>query len=191
MIIKATMGEQEKEIWQFAVELYGMPRVAECCIFLQDQCAVDVVHLIFLLFMLDANGFRADRQFVRRSRHVCDEWRSKVIIPLRQVRRDLKPMESGDIEGAREFRHEIKSLELQAERLQLNYLLRWRMDESCKTLTQRATPAREAGRLIREVAFGAQENAVFDGDIEKADDAIETIAAALTLMPDREIKPEL
>lgn len=184
MIIEATQTEREQQIWQFAVELYGEPRVADCCILLQDQCAVDVIHLLFLLFLLGADGFRADRDFVTRSRHVCTEWRDRVVIPLRQLRRDMKPMESGAIEGAAQLRHQIKALELQAERLQLNYLLHWSVDRYKKPSPPLAPLAREATWLLKELVDGTHENAAAGDDAEETINAVALIAAAFVALQD-------
>jgi uncharacterized protein (TIGR02444 family) len=104
--------------WRFSLRFYRMPGVADACIALQDEAGVDVNLLLFLLWNahMDRVLSRADVEALEGR---VAGWRERVVIPLREVRRQLKSspalVEKGTAEA---FRTRIKQVELEAERLQ-------------------------------------------------------------------------
>ena len=104
--------------WRFSLRFYQQPAVPPVCIALQDQHGVDVNLLFFILF-LAVNGRRLTADDVRRIDACIRDWRTRVVQPLRAIRRELK---SGiapiDTQAAAALRSAIKRDELLAERLQ-------------------------------------------------------------------------
>ena len=104
--------------WRFSLRLYRMPGVADACIVLQDEAGVDVNLLLFLLWNARM-GRVLSRSDVEALESRVAEWRDRVVIPLRDVRRQLKSPPALIEKGAAEaFRTRIKQVELEAERLQ-------------------------------------------------------------------------
>jgi uncharacterized protein (TIGR02444 family) len=104
--------------WRFSLQFYRLPGVADACIALQDEAGVDVNLLLFLLWNARM-GRLLSRADVAALESRVAEWRDGVVIPLREMRRQLKSppalVEKGTAEA---FRTRIKQIELEAERLQ-------------------------------------------------------------------------
>jgi uncharacterized protein (TIGR02444 family) len=109
---------EETPLWRFSLLLYAKPNVANACLALQDEVGADINLLLFLLWKA-TQGRRVSLQELEdvEAQIVC--WRDRVVVPLRAVRRYLKAAPPpGDRERVEVFRTRIKSLELEAERLQ-------------------------------------------------------------------------
>jgi uncharacterized protein (TIGR02444 family) len=118
------MSGSESAFWQFSLRLYGRPDVPAACLSLQDQQGIDVNLLFFILF-LAINEQQISADDIRRIDACISDWRTRVVQPLRAVRRDLKggiaPVNAAAAEA---LRSAIKRDELQAERLQQEILER-------------------------------------------------------------------
>ena len=113
---------QESPFWRFSLALYARPGVAEACVDLQDRHGVDVNVLLFLLW-LAATGRRLSAGEVKAVDDRVDAWRAAAVVPLRALRRKLKGHSSlGNDDAVEELRIRIKSIELDAERLQQEHL---------------------------------------------------------------------
>ena len=126
--------------WRFSLRFYRQPGAADACIALQDRDGVDVNVLLFLLWL--ATDKR--RVALADAQALCAKalsWRDDVVAPLRSVRRTLKGG-SALVEGsaAEFFRTRIKSVELEAERLQQEAL--FALAQNLVTATE---PSREGG----------------------------------------------
>jgi uncharacterized protein (TIGR02444 family) len=110
--------QQGSQFWRFSLRFYRQPEVADACIALQDGCGVDVNILLFLLWLATARR----RVPLATAQELCAKaaaWRDDVVAPLRTLRRRLKDGSTLVERGAAElFRTRIKSIELEAERLQ-------------------------------------------------------------------------
>jgi len=118
MSIHAGQALEETPLWRFSLLLYAKPNVADACLALQDEAGADINLLLFLLWQA-SQGRRVSLQDLKdiEVQFVC--WRERVVAPLRSIRRYLKAAPSlGDLERVEVFRTKIKSLELEAERLQ-------------------------------------------------------------------------
>ncbi|MDU0342571.1 TIGR02444 family protein [Bosea rubneri] len=128
------------QLWRFALEFYALPGVAEACLTLQDQADVDVIELLAAIY--------AERVLLQplSSEDVADlhrqtaEWRGATVLPLREIRRVLKPPRDGFPEERHLLREKVKAAELLAEQIQLAITEQW--------LGQRAA---KSGLSIREV----------------------------------------
>jgi uncharacterized protein (TIGR02444 family) len=108
----------ETPFWRFSLKFYRQPSVSEACIALQDEHGVDVNLLLFLLWLASD-----DRQLSTEEVRMLDDnvrdWRNLTIVPIRNARRKLKGAATLVDPGAQEaFRNKVKTVELEAERLQ-------------------------------------------------------------------------
>lgn len=107
--------------WTFIIKLYGSHDVQQACLLLQDSFGVDVSFLLTLLwYARDGVGF--DDGDVEALDHTIASWRSDVVNPLRAIRREIKltVMNDGAVTG---FRNKIKSIEIEAEQIEIAILL--------------------------------------------------------------------
>jgi uncharacterized protein (TIGR02444 family) len=114
----------QSPFWRFSIRFYAVPGVAPACIELQDRAGVDVNVLFFLLW--NATQRRAlSEQDVAAVERAIGPWRDGMVVPLRGVRRALKtPPQAFSAEAAESLRNRVKSVELEAERLQQEALYR-------------------------------------------------------------------
>jgi len=101
--------------WDFSLRVYGLPGVPAACLVLQDESGADVNVALALLY-LGANGRALGAGDVARVDGAVADWRREIVVPLRQVRRALKPREEDPAIAA--FRRQVKQVELESERLQ-------------------------------------------------------------------------
>ena len=112
------MNDSDSAFWQFSLRLYRQPDVAATCLALQDQHGIDV-NLLFFIFFLALNERQVSADDIRRIDAHINDWRTRVVQPLRAIRRDLKGgIAPVDAAAAEALRSAIKRDELQAERLQ-------------------------------------------------------------------------
>lgn len=109
-----------KSLWDFSVDLYARPGVADGCLQLQDEWGTDVCLLLTALW-LERRGVAATAERVALLQRLAAPWQTAVSTPLRQLRRAWKTAAADDAELA-ELRRQLASLELQAERILLQRL---------------------------------------------------------------------
>jgi len=132
----------QSPLWRFSIRFYAMPGVAPACIELQDRAGVDVNVLFFLLW--NATQRRAlSKHDVAAVESAIGPWRDMAVVPLRGVRRALKaPPPAMTAEAAESLRSRVKSVELEAERLQQEAL--YRLAQSSQLGHDAASPAEAA-----------------------------------------------
>lgn len=105
-------------LWEWTLEAYGRPGVAEATLALQDEHGQNTA---FLLWAVWAEG--PDPEILSRAAEVARAWDATVLSPIRKIRRDLKPPFPGVDDGAREgLRADVKDAELRAERVLMETL---------------------------------------------------------------------
>ena len=105
-------------IWEWALEAYARPGVPEACLKLQDEHGQNTS---LLLWAVQAEV--KDPVLLARAAEATRAWDRTALVPLREVRRALKPPLPPFSDHAREaLREEVKALELAAERLLLETL---------------------------------------------------------------------
>jgi len=118
------MNTEASTFWQFSLRFYRRPEIPPLCIALQDEQGVDVNLLFFILF-LSLNSRQLKAEDVKRIDASIRDWRTKVVQPLRTIRRELKTgIPPLDAQHSEALRNAIKRDELQAERLQQEALER-------------------------------------------------------------------
>ena len=108
----------ETPFWRFSLHFYRRAGVSDACIALQDRCGVDVNLLLFLFWLADSGRLLTSDEVKVLDDSVRD-WRNLTIIPIRDARRKLKGARTLVDPGVQEaFRNKVKTVELEAERLQ-------------------------------------------------------------------------
>lgn len=107
--------------WDYSLETYGKPGVAEACLALQDSYGLDVNCLLFCCWAA-ACGHQLTIGEALRLEEAVAEWRKEVVEPLRAVRRWMKL--HAESQGVPALREAIKRDELGAEKLQQEMLNR-------------------------------------------------------------------
>ena len=112
--------------WEFSVATYAKDGVPSACLALQDSLDVDVNVLLFCCWFGLTRGPIEEERFARLLL-ASETWASRVVRPLRAVRRWMKQdvyeslqPETQSVSGLRE---KIKSNELSAEKIQQDLLL--------------------------------------------------------------------
>lgn len=101
-------------LWEFASTHYRQPGIAEACLVLQDTADADI-NMLLTAAWLGTNGHRWQAEDVLALVNACARWRELCLLPLRNIRRNLK-----ELAGAENWYQRIKALELEAERQQLH-----------------------------------------------------------------------
>lgn len=113
----------ENPFWAFSLNAYARPDVAEACLFLQDEAALDVNLLLYCCWVASVRESALTEDELRKAVDLTAEWQEQVVVPLRRMRRELKGGADGLPDDAVEsFRSEVKRLELEGERLQQDFL---------------------------------------------------------------------
>ena len=116
--------------WRFSLQFYRLAGVPGACIALQDEYAVDVNLLLFLLWRA-SEGRLLSTDEVRNLDAKVRDWRNVTVVPLRTIRRKLKGARTLVETGLQEtFRTKMKAIELEAERLQQQALFALSQSES-------------------------------------------------------------
>ena len=105
-------------IWDWALEAYAQPGVPEACLVLQDAHGQNTSLLLWAVY-----AEVKDPALLARAAEATRAWDRTALVPLRDVRRALKPPLPPFDDAARAaLREDVKALELAAERLLLETL---------------------------------------------------------------------
>ncbi|PZQ59769.1 MAG: TIGR02444 family protein [Phenylobacterium zucineum] len=105
-------------IWEWALEAYARPGVPEACLALQDAHGQNTSLLLWAV-----HAETTDAGLLARAAEAARSWDRTALVPLRDVRRALKPsLPPFDDHARQALREEVKALELAAERLLLETL---------------------------------------------------------------------
>lgn len=105
-------------LWDWAVDTYGRPGVAQAALALQDDHGQNAPLLLWAAF-----ARTTDPEALAAAAALARTWEATAILPLRQVRRALKEPLSPTPDEAREaLRAQVKAAELAAERCLLEAL---------------------------------------------------------------------
>ena len=103
--------------WDFSLQVYARPGVAEASTGLQDRLGLDVNILLFCCWA-GACGQAIQEAEMNRLIEAVRHWRDGVIGPLRALRRWLKQNRGAPSAMQETVRREVKALELKAERVE-------------------------------------------------------------------------
>ncbi|MFV0275847.1 MAG: TIGR02444 family protein [Parahaliea sp.] len=109
----------DNPFWQFSLDTYTRPGVAELCLAAQDRHGLDVNLLLFAVW-LGRRGLALSQAQVAALLAETAVLRTSVIAPLRALRRQWKLLAE-----AAALRPSLQALELAAERQLQDYLWQW------------------------------------------------------------------
>lgn len=115
------MSTASGDLWEFSLKLYAEPGVAASCLSLQDQHGFDANLVLFCIWYGCRHGELTD-DLLKTALETSDHWRETVVRPLRslrtQLKRDLKESAYSSSSEISVLREQIKTAELDAERIQ-------------------------------------------------------------------------
>lgn len=112
----------QNPFWDFSIALYRKPGVPPACLALQERHGIDVNLLLYFVWT-GSRGLVLSADQVAAAVDQVRAWHDGVVRPLRALRTELK----GDVKGAppvlaERLRNQIKSAELNAERIEQQML---------------------------------------------------------------------
>ena len=109
-------------LWNFSLAIYESEAVQNACLGLQDRHGLDV-NILLLCCWLASRGERIDSLEIDVVLARTTEWQSTVVVPLRGIRRHMKAgVRPVPIKDSEVLRARIKTLELEAERIEQQHL---------------------------------------------------------------------
>ena len=130
------MPNRPQKFWDFSIELYGRPGVADACLDLQDSHGFDVNLLLYCFWYGDCLG-SFDKLLLEELVKFSLTWNQGIVRPLREVRRWMKNqtqlVSENQAPQFQSLRERIKSEELSAEKIQ---------QEMLEVISLQAIPAR-------------------------------------------------
>lgn len=106
------------DIWDWALDAYGRPGVAEACLALQDAHGQNTPLLLWAVW-----AEAQDADLLARAAEAARGWDAVAVSPLRAIRRALRAAQPPVDDRAREaLREDVKAAELHAERVLLETL---------------------------------------------------------------------
>ena len=114
------MTNASHNFWEFSLQVYRAPKVADTCLGLQNGYGLDVNLLLFCCWYGKFYGILPTGLLENAYEHSIS-WRGNVVQPLRNARSWMKtapaatPLTSPEFEA---LRQQIKSIELTAEKMQ-------------------------------------------------------------------------
>ena len=159
------------EFWTFSLSVYGQPGVEAACLRLQSSHQMDVNVVLFCAWA-GVRGIALDDATLAGQIAGAAEWQAHAVQPIRAIRRRLKDFSVAGLSHPQrdELREAIKSVELQAEKLEQTILANTLAGQSpgdssaalldanfeaywCITAKGDQTEATAAWRIIRAAAF--------------------------------------
>ncbi|QKT03198.1 TIGR02444 family protein [Ectothiorhodospiraceae bacterium 2226] len=120
---EAEADELAASFWDYSLDVYARPGVADSCLRLQDEAGLDVNLLLLCGWLAMRGRGSLDAAAARHLESAAAPWRHAVLAPLRAARRRLKPAAAHDARVAA-LRRRLAELELRAERVAQALLVR-------------------------------------------------------------------
>jgi uncharacterized protein (TIGR02444 family) len=108
-------------LWDFSLQLYSKPGVESMCLELQDSYGADV-NLLLWCQWLEQQHKRLTSERLQMAIMYIAPWKTQTVLPLRDLRRELKNRYGTSNLAMEKLRQTIKQAEVQAEQ-QLQILL--------------------------------------------------------------------
>ena len=103
-------------LWRFSNNIYRKEGVSEILLYVQDKFSIDVNMILFVAWLasIDRSLTASDIQDAQK---LVSFWWTKVIVPVRNVRRSIK-----DFSGTDYLYEDVKKLEIETEKEELKIL---------------------------------------------------------------------
>jgi len=113
--------------WNFSIAVYGASAVQDECLILQDQFGLDVNLILLCAFLGAVHGVTLTSDDIASVRQEVGQWHEQIVRPLRAARRHLKTinLQDADAASAADLRRQVKTAELESERIEQILLERW------------------------------------------------------------------
>ncbi len=114
--------------WAFSLSVYDDSAVRTECLDLQDRCGIDVNLLLFCAYVGAVHSAILSDPEVRQAAGVVGGWHKSIVRSLREARRALKSFvtePSPIVSSAATLRASVKTMELEAERIEQTMLEDW------------------------------------------------------------------
>lgn len=135
--------QSSNALWDFSLEQYRKPGVSELCLQLQDRYGANV-NLVFWVLWLGVYGHRLDAPLLALGQARIEVWDKDYVLPLRQLRRQMKQQFGSDNASIEQVRGLIKKAELMAEK-QVQLILEDMAADHCS-----ASPTIPANMPVRD-----------------------------------------
>jgi uncharacterized protein (TIGR02444 family) len=106
-------------IWEYSLAVYGREEVARECLRAQDELQADVNTVLYAGWLASTDQ-RLSFAHLEGLDAAVGQWRERVVVPLRTLRRQLRDYPDGAA-----VRDSIKALELQSEERQQGMMWRY------------------------------------------------------------------
>lgn len=110
----------DNPFWDYSLNLYGRPGIAELCIDLQDRYGANVNLLLFACWV-GCRGRQLDGNSLRAALAEISDWNKRITQPLRTRRLALDPAAT----GAAQEKQRLLAEELSAEKEEQARLFNW------------------------------------------------------------------
>lgn len=111
--------------WNFSIAVYGASAVQDECLNLQDQFGLDVNLILLCAFLGAGHGVALTSGDIASARQAVGQWHEQIVRRLRAARRHLKTIELQDAQAAMQLRAQVKTAELESERIEQIMLAQW------------------------------------------------------------------
>lgn len=119
------MRSTTEAFWAFSLELFSRPGVEAACLTLQDDFGANVNIVLWSCWLPLAGYLPPGPEEISQAVGAVAGWQRDVVVPIRQVRRNLKRDFSAHAEESLvSLRKRLQGAELQAERLEQALILR-------------------------------------------------------------------
>lgn len=107
--------------WEFSLKVYADDSVKKACLDLQDQFALNVNILLYCAWLAADKGILLNEQAFNTIAGTVSAWHNKVE-KVREIRRDLSNMGSGDVQVAPQAIQKVKNIEIASEYIEQTLL---------------------------------------------------------------------
>ncbi|MDG1987207.1 MAG: TIGR02444 family protein [Halieaceae bacterium] len=103
-------------LWRFSNNIYRKEGVSEILLHVQDKFSIDVNMILFVAWLASVNRSLTASD-IQDAQKLVSLWRTKVIVPVRNIRRSVK-----DFSGTDYLYEDVKKLEIDTEKEELKIL---------------------------------------------------------------------
>ena len=103
-------------LWRFSKNIYRKEEVSETLLHLQDKFYIDLNMILFVTWLASINRSITTSD-IQDAQKLVSLWRTKVIVPVRKIRRSIR-----DFSGTDYLYEDVKKLEIETEKEELKIL---------------------------------------------------------------------
>src|SRR5688572_7909660 len=111
---------QTHPFWKFSIKIYGLPEVEQSLLTLQNERGLNINIILFCCWYSFGDQGRFNKQEIRQIVTNIQAWHDRIVLPLRRIRQQLKPVKESKWQMVRQ---EVLKQELFAEQIEQHFLL--------------------------------------------------------------------